>query len=104
MFVFAYFKLHLRQKIRKNDKRIMKKSILMLMAILFTISCSDKKEQKTKAPTSVNTEVVSAIRSGLGQTYVGIVEEQEATAVSFTGMGVVRRCWSVKDRQSGKAS
>jgi RND family efflux transporter MFP subunit len=26
-----------------------------------------------------------------GQTYVGMVEEQEATAVSFTGMGVVKR-------------
>ncbi len=69
----------------------MKKSIFLLMVVLCAISCSDKKEQKSKAPTRVSTEVVSAKSDGTGQTYVGIVEEQEATAVSFTGMGVVKR-------------
>ncbi|MBO4741645.1 MAG: efflux RND transporter periplasmic adaptor subunit, partial [Bacteroidales bacterium] len=47
--------------------------------------------QEDKAPTRVQTEVVSTSLSTNGQTYVGIVEEREATAVSFTGMGVVRR-------------
>ena len=36
------------------------------------------------------TEEVGVTRSENGQTYVGIVEEREATAVSFTGMGVVK--------------
>ena len=53
-------------------------------------SCT-KKVQEDKAPTRVQTEVVSTSLSTNGQTYVGIVEEREATAVSFTGMGVVRR-------------
>ncbi len=39
----------------------------------------------------VKTQIVSSAISDCGQTYVGIVEEREATAVSFTSMGIVRR-------------
>ena len=63
----------------------MKRSILGLLAVLTVCSCGEKKESGTKAPTRVKTEVVN------GQSYVGIVEEREATAVSFTSMGVVKR-------------
>ncbi len=76
---------------KNNENIMMKKNVLMLMLVLLAISCSDKKGQKAKAPTRVSTEVVSAAIDGTGQSYVGIVEEQEATAVSFTGMGVVKR-------------
>lgn len=70
----------------------MKKNVLILLAVLLVSSCGQKKEQKDKAPTRVKTEVAtSAENTTDGQTYVGIVEEREATAVSFTGMGVVRR-------------
>ena len=69
----------------------MKKSILMLAAVLLVSGCSQKSEQKSKTPTRVTTEVVSATTNTLGQTYVGIVEEREATAVSFTSMGTVKR-------------
>ena len=44
-----------------------------------------------KAPTRVKTQVVSPGMVDNAQTYVGIIEEREATAVSFTGMGVVKR-------------
>ena len=44
-----------------------------------------------KAPTRVKTQVVSPGMLDNAQTYVGIVEECEATAVSFTSMGVVKR-------------
>ena len=54
-------------------------------------SCSEKKENKVKAPTRVKTEVVGAAVINPQQQYVGIVEEHEGTAVSFTGMGVVKR-------------
>ncbi len=80
----------------------MKKSVFIIMAILMVIGCSDKKEQKAKAPTKVNTEVVSAKTDGTGQTYVGIVEEREATAVSFTGMGVVKRVLVSEGQSIGK--
>lgn len=69
----------------------MKKSILMLLGVMLISSCTSKKEQNTKAPTRVETEVVSTAMNASGQSYVGMVEECEATAVSFTGMGVVKR-------------
>ena len=68
----------------------MRKVILGLLAVLMC-SCSEKKESGAKAPTRVKTEVVSSTNDMTGQTFVGIVEESEGTAVSFTGMGVVKR-------------
>jgi len=79
----------------------MKKYLFFLLTTLVAAACSDTGKQQSKAPVRVLTEVVSpaaatATPTALGpqagaQTYVGIVEEREATAVSFTGMGVVRR-------------
>jgi RND family efflux transporter MFP subunit len=69
----------------------MRKTILMLLGILLLGSCTKTDEQKTKAPIRVKTEVLSAGAVAGRQTYVGVVEEREATAVSFTSMGVVRR-------------
>ena len=69
----------------------MKKYMWMLLAVVLVSSCGQKKEQQEKAPTRVKTLVVSPGLVDKAQTYVGIVEEREATAVSFTGMGVVKR-------------
>ena len=69
----------------------MKKSVFMLLSVILVSSCTEKKAQNAKAPTRVTTEVVSTAMNASGQTYVGMVEEGEATAVSFTGMGLVRR-------------
>ncbi|MBR5747393.1 MAG: efflux RND transporter periplasmic adaptor subunit [Prevotella sp.] len=70
----------------------MKKCFIGLLTVLIVCSCGEKKGSGVKAPTRVKTEVVNG--SGFmvnGQSFVGIVEEREATAVSFTGMGVVKR-------------
>ena len=68
------------------------KTTTLLWAVLAILcGCSSQKEAKEKAPLRVRTEVVSSASNRTGQTFVGIVEEHEATAVSFTGMGVVRR-------------
>ena len=75
-------------KIKPKD---MRKGIMMLLSVIVVSSCSDHKGQNVKAPLRVTTEVVSTAMRMSGQTYVGIVEEREATAVSFTGMGVVKR-------------
>ena len=69
----------------------MKKGILVLLTILMVCSCGERKESGAKAPIRVKTAVVSAAFTDDAQTYVGIVEEREGTAVSFTGMGVVKR-------------
>ena len=63
-----------------------------LLALLVLVGCNKKEESREKAPTSVKTLKVSASADGSATApFVGVVEEREATAVSFTGMGVVRR-------------
>ena len=66
--------------------------MMMVLLLLAMVSCSEKKESTGKAPTRVKVETVSTANAASSTaTYVGVVEEREATAVSFTGMGVVRR-------------
>ena len=67
------------------------KILLLLAIVILGSACSNKKENRQKAPTQVKTEVVTAGGQMTNESYVGIVEENEATAVSFTGMGVVKR-------------
>ena len=70
----------------------MRKGILGLLAVVIVCSCNEKKEGAVMAPTRVKTEIVGGQSSiSNSQSYVGIIEEQEATAVSFTGMGIVKR-------------
>ena len=69
----------------------MNKVFLMLLSVVLLVSCGEKKGQNVKVPTRVKTQVISPGMMDNAQTYVGIVEEHEATAVSFTGMGVVKR-------------
>ena len=64
---------------------------MMLLSVLILGSCGQKQGQDVKAPTRVKTHVVSPGMVDNAQTYVGMVEECEATAVSFTSMGVVKR-------------
>ena len=79
------------------------KKIIALMATAVLVSaCGSKKESKEKAPTRVKTEVVVAGSQTTDQTYVGIVEENEATVVSFTGMGVVKRVLVSEGQAVGK--
>ena len=65
--------------------------MMTLATVVIVSSCGSKKDDATKAPVRVMTEIVSADGSQSDQSYVGIVEEREGTAVSFTGMGVVKR-------------
>ena len=68
-----------------------KTMMMLLTAGLLLSSCSENKKVGQKAPTRVKTQMVSPAMTDGSQTYVGIIEEREATAVSFTGMGVVKR-------------
>ena len=71
----------------------MKKVLWMLLSVMLLGSSCQQQGGKssTKAPTRVKTQVVSPGMVDNAQTYVGMVEEREATAVSFTGMGIIKR-------------
>ena len=69
----------------------MKQSFLGLLAVLMVCSCGNKQASGVKAPTRVETEIVGSAGADAEQQYVGIVEEREGTAVSFTSMGIVKR-------------
>ena len=76
---------------RNSYNTVMNRSILLLLTVFLFSSCGERKGQQSKAPTRVVTQLAIRGSEGRSQTYVGIVEEREATAVSFTGMGVVKR-------------
>ena len=69
----------------------MRQVILALLTIGLLGSCGEKKDKDVKAPIRVKTQLVGPRLNDDAMTYVGIVEEREGTAVSFTGMGMVRR-------------
>ncbi len=70
----------------------MRNSIILGLLLLVAAGCSDKPSGTVaKAPVRVKVTELSPVGHDAATTYVGTVEEREATAVSFTGMGVVRR-------------
>ena len=82
----------------------MKKVYLILLSVIILGSSCQQQTAKSsmKAPTRVKTLVVSSDVVDNAQTYVGMVEEREATAVSFTGMGVVKRVLVREGQAVGK--
>ena len=72
--------------------KIMKNIVLLLMLALLIVGCGESQQvQKQKPPIRVVTETASGANTALQRTYSGIVEENEAVSVSFTGMGVVKK-------------
>lgn len=59
-------------------------------AVLFA-ACSSKKAEPQLTPISVTTEVATASSDYLDKTYVGTIEANTSTPVSFTGIGTVTR-------------
>ena len=85
---------------RKLNEINMRKLYLQMMPLLLACTACGNKQADGKAasdneeqqvPIRVKTEVVAHMTGEGVQTYVGIIEEGEATAVSFTSMGVVKR-------------
>ena len=66
-------------------------NVLGLCLVFVIVGCGQQAQKREKAPTRVRTEVVEPASKESSQSYVGLVEENEATAVSFTTMGTVRR-------------
>ena len=80
----------------------MKYSFLIVAIVLPLLTGCAKQAKQEKAPIRVKTEILSDNALGTGRSYVGIVEEREATAVSFTSMGVVRRVYVSEGQAVGR--
>ncbi|MCR4994566.1 MAG: efflux RND transporter periplasmic adaptor subunit [Bacteroidales bacterium] len=82
-------------------KHSFKIAAVMGCAALLT-ACTPKEERREKAPVRVKTELVGKSLTttvATGGEYVGVVEENQATAVSFTSMGTLKRM-AVSEGQS----
>lgn len=66
-------------------------SIAMVGLIGILTACSGKKETASVTAIAVTTEVAAASSDYLDKSYVGTVEENTSTPVSFTGIGTVTR-------------
>ena len=76
---------------------------LLTVALCLTLpSCDSKKEEARPAPVTVKTEVANE-QIGFGnRTYVGVVEEESSTAVSFTGSGMLTRVYVSEGQRVGR--
>ena len=71
----------------------------ILATAMFFFGCNQVNEQQKKSPIRVSTVIASNGEFENTRTYVGVVEESAATAVSFTSMGIVKRMF-VNEGQS----
>lgn len=68
------------------------KQMAFFGTLLMLVSCGgEKKSEMEKPVVRVQTEVVNGTTSSDGREYVGVVEEQSATSVSFTGSGTITK-------------
>lgn len=71
----------------------MRKIFVLLLIASIGYSCSQNGSNLVKAPTRVKAEAVSSANGNANRVYVGTVEENQATALSFTSMGMVTRVY-----------
>ncbi len=65
------------------------KTVLMAVAVICLTACSEKKVERQAEPIAVSTEKVGSSSEFSGRTYVGVVEAESSTSVSFTGSGML---------------
>ena len=71
----------------------MRRIYALLLIVSIGYGCSQNGSKSVKAPTRVKVEAVSSAKGNSSRAYVGTVEENQATAVSFTSMGMVTRVY-----------
>lgn len=80
----------------------MKYKLVLGMAATMICSCSQKKEEAQVRPIRVTTEVVVEESQAYGErTYVGTVEPEATTLVSFTGTGAVTNIYVSEGQHVG---
>ena len=71
----------------------MNKRLIPTLLILLLAACGRNKTNYKVEALKVTTETVSAGIANIGKNYVGKVEEESTTPVSFTGMGTVTKVY-----------
>ena len=66
---------------------------MMLAGIFALAACAGQQTKREQAPVRVTTEVVGQSTQARERNYVGIVEEKDATSVSFTTMGSIKKVY-----------
>lgn len=81
--------------IKEKDIYAMNKLFIfaVVSAAIMMGSCNRSKESYQAEPLKVVTETISASSASIRKHYVGKVEEDSSTPVSFTGMGTVNRVY-----------
>lgn len=78
------------------------KTFLIAFAAMNLVACSGNKTERRAEPIAVETETVKAGSDLQGRTYVGVVEEESSTSISFTGSGTLTRVY-VEEGQAVRA-
>jgi RND family efflux transporter MFP subunit len=80
-----------------------KTSIFLIVATAMGLmACSGNKTERKAEPIAVKTETVKAGSDLQSRTYVGTVEEESSTSISFTGSGTLSRVY-VEEGQAVRA-
>ena len=66
------------------------KKILILVAVLALVACGKKNVEREESTIGVVVEKVAASENLAQMPYVGVVEEESSTSVSFTGMAMLK--------------
>ncbi len=69
------------------------RNFFIVAMVLLLSACSEEKTERKTEPISVETETVTTSSNLQGRTYVGVVEEESATSVSFTGSGALKHVY-----------
>ena len=69
------------------------KTFMIAVAAMSLMACSGSKTERKAEPIAVETETVKAGSDLQGRTYVGVVEEESSTSISFTGSGTLTRVY-----------
>lgn len=78
------------------------KTFLIAVAVMSLMACGGNKTERKAEPIAVKTETVKAGSDLQGRTYVGTVEEESSTSISFTGSGTLSRVY-VEEGQAVRA-
>ncbi len=78
------------------------KTFLVAAVAMCLVACNENKTERKAEPIAVETETVKAGSDLQSRTYVGVVEEESATSISFSGSGILTRVY-VEEGQAVRA-